>query len=334
MRRREFITFFFGGAAASWPLGAHAEPATNVAQIGMLSLGRGDNSDASLKTIDAFIPAMRTAGFVEGQNIAFERKFADGYVDKLSELAHELVGKGVDAIVALATPAAMAAKKATSSIPIVGIGMADPVEDDLASSLARPGGNVTGTTFLGPELVSKRLQLLKEIVPGLSRVVVLWHPHAYGERTMRGMVNEIESAARSLGASLQFVPADSPADLESAFTKLANARADGLVLFPSPMLYSQYSRIASFAEKKLLPAIYAAREGVDLGGLVSYGVNLPDLSRATAVYLARILKGAKPAELPIQQPTKFELVINVKVAKTLGLVVDRNFLLIADEVIE
>lgn len=197
-------------------------------------------------------------------------------------MAHELVGKRVDAIVALATPAVMAAKKATSSIPIVGIGMADPVEDDLASSLARPGGNVTGTTFLGPELVSKRLQLLKEIVPGLSRVVLLWHPHAYGERTMRGMVNEIESAAQSLGASLLFVPADSPADLESAFT--------------------------NWPRRELI----AAREGVDLGGLVSYGVNLPDLSRATAVYLARILKGAKLAELPIQQPTKFELVINVK----------------------
>jgi putative tryptophan/tyrosine transport system substrate-binding protein len=333
MRRREFITFI-GGAAASWPLAAHAQQATKVARIGMLSLGRGDKSDASLKTIDAFIPAMRALGFVEGQNIAFERKFADGDVNKLSELAQELVGQRVDAIVALATPAVRAAKKATSSIPIVGIGMADPVEDELASSLARPGGNVTGTTFLGPELVSKRLQLLKEIVPSLSRVIVLWHPRAYGERTMAGMLKEAESTAQSLGTKLLLVPADSPADLDGAFAAMTRERADGLVVFPSPMLYSQYARIVLFAAGSRLPAMYAAREGVDLGGLVSYGTNLPDLSRTTAAFLDRILKGAKPAELPVQQPTKFELVINLTTAKTLGLTISQNFQLIADEVIE
>jgi putative ABC transport system substrate-binding protein len=333
MRRREFITLV-GGAAAGWPLAAHAQQATKVARIGMLSLGRGDKSDASLKTIDAFIPAMRALGFVEGQNIAFERKFADGDVNKLSELAQELVGQRVDAIVALATPAVRAAKKATSSIPIVGIGMADPVEDELASSLARPGGNVTGTTFLGPELVSKRLQLLKEIVPSLSRVIVLWHPRAYGERTMAGMLKEAESTAQSLGTKLLLAPADSPADLDGAFAAMTRERADGLVVFPSPMLYSQYARIVPFAAGSRLPAIYAAREGVELGGLVSYGANLPDLSRTTAAFLDRILKGARPAELPVQQPTKFELVINLTTAKTLGLTISRDFQLIADEVIE
>jgi putative ABC transport system substrate-binding protein len=333
MRRREFITLV-GGAAAGWPLAAHAQQATKVARIGMLSLGSGDKSDASLNTIDAFIPAMRALGFVEGQNIAFERKFADGDVNKLSELAQELVRQRVDAIVALATPAVLAAKKATSSIPIVGIGMADPVEDELASSLARPGGNVTGTTFLGPELVSKRLQLLKEIVPSLSRVIVLWHPRAYGERTMAGMLKEAESTAQSLGTKLLLAPADSPADLDGAFAAMTRERADGLVVFPSPMLYSQYARIVPFAAGSRLPAIYAAREGVDLGGLVSYGANLPDLSRTTAALLDRILKGAKPAELPVQQPTKFELVINLTTAKTLGLTISRNFQLIADEVIE
>src|SRR5262249_3076749 len=157
-------------------------------QIGFLSLGRGDKSDASLQTLDAFVPALRELGYVEGQNIAFARKFADGDVNRLGELAQELVGHRVDAIVALATPPVRAARNATSTIPIVGIGMADPVEDELAASLARPGGNVTGTTFLGPKLVSRRLQLLKEIVPGLSHVVVLWHPRAYGERTMAGML--------------------------------------------------------------------------------------------------------------------------------------------------
>jgi len=333
MKRRKFITII-GGVAATWPFAGYAQQSTKLHQIGVLSLGRGDKSDASLMTLDAFVPALRELGYAEGKNVAFDRRFADGDADKLGEFAQEFVAHRVDAIVALATPAVRAAKLATSTVPIVGIGMADPVEDELASSLARPGGNVTGTTFLGPELVSKRLQLLKEIVPGLSRVVVLWHPRAYSERTMKGMLNEVESAAQSLGASLQLVPADGPADLESAFADLARAHADGLVLFPSPMLYSQYSRIVPFAEKNRLPAIYAAREGVELGGLVSYGVNLPDLSRATAIYLARILKGAKPAELPIQQPTKFELVVNARTARALGLTLGRDFLAIADEVIE
>ena len=246
-----------------------------------------------------FVSAIRELGYVEDQNISFDRKFADGDAKRLDELAQEMVGHRVDAIVALATPAVRAAKKATSIIPIVGIGMADPVEDEFASSLARPGGNVTGTTFLGPELVSRRLQLLKEIVPGLSRVVALWHPQAYGERTMATMLKESENAAHMLGTKLQLVPADSPADLEQAFTSIAKEQADGLLLFPSPMLYSQYSRIVPFAANIRLPAMYVAREGVELGGLVSYGVNLSDLSRATAIYLDRVLKGVKPTELPI-----------------------------------
>jgi putative tryptophan/tyrosine transport system substrate-binding protein len=333
MRRREFITFI-SGAVATWPLAAHTQQATKNPQIGILSLGRGDKSDASLTTLDAFTPALQELGYTEGRNIAFDRKFADGDANKLNGLAQELVERRVDAIVALSTPAVRAAKRATSAIPIIGIGMADPVEDEFASSLARPGGNVTGTTFLGPELVSKRLQLLKEIVPGLSRVVVLWHPRAYGERTMAGMLKEIESAAESLGTRLQLVPAASPADLDNAFAAMVKERTDGLVVFPSPMLFSQYPRIVAFAADSRLPAMYVAREGVEVGGLVSYGVNLPDLSRATAIYLDKILKGAKPAELPIQQPTKFELVINLKTARALGLTISRDFLLIADEVIE
>jgi putative ABC transport system substrate-binding protein len=333
MRRREFVTLL-GGAVATWPLAAHSQQATNIFQIGVLSLGRGDKSDASLTTLDAFVPALRELGYIEGRNIAFERKFADGDASRLGELAQELVEHRVDAIVALATPAVRAAKKATTTIPIVGIGMADPVEDELALSLARPGGNVTGTTFLGPELVSKRLQLLKQIVSSVSRVVVLWHPHAYGERTMASMLKEIESAAQSLGTKLQFVPADSPTDLETAFAAITSERADGLVVFPSPMLYSQYPQIVAFAANKNLPAMYAAREGVELGGLVSYGVNLPTLSRGTATYLDKILKGAKPAELPIQQPAKFELVINLKTAKALGITVPSTLLALADEVIE
>ncbi len=240
----------------------------------------------------------------------------------------------VDAIVALSTPAARAAKKATATIPIVAIGMADPVEDDLVASLARPGGNVTGTSFLGPELVSKRLQLLREIVPGLSRAAVLWHPPAYGERAMAGVLNEIESSAKALGTKLQLVPASGPDDLTGAFSAMTQERADGFIVFPSPILFGLYPRIVNLAANNRLPAMYAAREAVALGGLASYGVNLPDLSRATAIYLEKILKGATPAELPVQQPTKFELVINLKTAKALGLTMTRDFLLIADDVIE
>jgi putative ABC transport system substrate-binding protein len=237
------------------------------------------------------MPALHELGYTEGQNIAFDRKFADGDAKKLSRLAQELVDSRVDAIVVLATPAARAVKQATSSIRIIATGMADPVEDELVSSLARPGANVTGTAFLGPELVSRRLQLLKEIVPRLSRVVVLWHPRAYGERTMAGMLKEIESAAQSLGTKLQLVPAAGPDDLSSAFAAMTTERADGLIVFPSPMLFSQYSRIVTFAANNHLPAMYAAREGVELGGLVSYGVNLPDLSRATAIIWIKSSKG-------------------------------------------
>ena len=333
MRRRDFIKIIAGSAAA-WPLAALAQQETKVPRIGILAPGRADNSDASHRTLNAFISALRELGYTEGQNIAIERKFANGDVDRLRALAIELVEGHVDVIVAQSTPAARAAKQATTAIPIVAIGMADPVEDELVASLARPGGNVTGTAFLGPELVSRRLQLLKELVPGISHVAVLWHPRAYGERTMAGMLKEIESAAQTLGTKLQFVPAAGPDDLETAFSAMTKERAEGLVVFPSPMLFGQYRRIAALAANNRLPAIYAAREGVELGGLASYGVNLPDLSRATAVYLDKILKGAKPEELPIQQPTKFELVINVKTARALGLTISHDFLLIADEVIE
>src|SRR5262245_48252371 len=290
MRRRDFIKVFAGCVAAR-PLATHAQQTTKVPRIGILTPGRADNSDTSLQSLNAFVAAFRKLGYVEGQNIAFERKFADGNVDRLRALATELVEHRVDVIVANSTPAARAAKQATTTIPVVAIAMADPIEDELVASLARPGGNITGTTFLGPELVSKRLQLLKELVPGLSRVAVLWHPRAYGERTMAGMVKEIESAAQTLGTKLQFVPAAGPDDLEHAFASMTKERPDALIVFPSPMLWGHYSRVVNFAASNRLPAMYAAREGVELGGLASYGVNLPDLYQATAVYLEKVLKG-------------------------------------------
>ena len=332
MRRREFVTLI--GSAAVWPLGALAQQGTKIPRIGVLAPGRSDGPDASRATLNAFMAGLRELGYREGQNIAIERRFGESSTDRLSELAAELVERQVDVIVALSTTAARPAKQATSVIPIVAIAMADPVEDDLVASLARPGGNVTGTTFLGPELVAKRLQLLREVVPQLVRVAVLWHPHAYADRTMTGMVKEVERAARTLGVQLQLVPVTGPDDIASAFSAITRENAAALIVFPSPMLFSEYAHIASIAADSRLPTIYAAREGVDVGGLMSYGANLPDLARQTAVYVDRILKGAKPAELPVQQPTKFEFVINLKTARALGLTIPSGVLSITDGVIE
>ena len=333
MRRREFITLL-GGAVAAWPLGTLAQQGTKTPRIGILGPGHAEGPDASRATLNAMIEGLHELGYTEGQNVVFERRFGESNPDRLRQVAAELVDRRVDVIVAQSTTAARPAKQATSQIPIVAIGMADPVEDDLVASLARPGGNVTGTSFLGPELVSKRLQLLREVVPQLSRVAVLWHPRAYGERTMTGMLKEIERAAQTMGMQLQLVPAASPEDIAGALGAMTKERAAALSVFPSPMLFAEYSRIAGLAADNRLPTIYAAREGVDVGGLMSYGANLPDLSRQTAVYVDKILKGAKPADLPVQQPTKFELVINLQTAKTLGLEIPPTLLASADEVIE
>jgi putative ABC transport system substrate-binding protein len=333
MRRRAFITLL-GGAAATWPLAARAQQEARIPRIAILAPSRSEGLDASRATLDALVGELRELGYREGQNIVIERSFGEANADRLRELAAELARRQVDIIVAQSTTAARPVKQATSLIPIVVIGMADPVEDELVASLARPGGNVTGTTFLGPELVAKRLQLLSEVVPQHSRVAVLWHPRAYGDRTMAGILKEAEHAAQTLGMQLQFVPATGPEDIDGAFSLMIQERAEALCVFPSPILFAAYGRIASIAADKKLPAIYAAREGAEAGGLISYGANLPDLGRQTAVYVDKILKGAKPADLPVQQPTKFELVINLKAAKALGLTISRDFLLIADEVIE
>jgi putative ABC transport system substrate-binding protein len=284
--------------------------------------------------VNAFLQGLQGLGYIEGRIITVERQFAQWQQARLRELAADLVARKVDVLVANSTTAALAAKEATGTIPIVAISMADPVADGLVASLARPGGNVTGTTFLGPELIAKRLQLLQEVVPGLSRVAALWHPHAYSERTMAGVLNEIEVAARTLGLQLQVVSAVGPDDIVSAFVAIAREHADALIVMPSPMLFSEYGRIVSIAANSRLPAMGAAREFADLGGLMSYGVNLPDLARQTATYVDKILKGAKPAELPVQQPIKFELAINLKTAREFGLTISREFLLVADDVIE
>jgi len=284
--------------------------------------------------VNACLRGLHELGYTEGQNLILYRQYADGSPARLNELASKLVGENPEIIVAFSTTAARPAKQASGTIPIVGIGMADPVADDLVASLARPGGNVTGTTFLGPELVAKRLQLLREVVPGLSRVAALLHPDAYSERTMAGIVKEIEVAARTLGLQLQLVPAVGPADFVSAFTAIASEHAQAVIVMPSPMLFTEYRRIANIVANSRLPAMGAAREFADFGGLMSYGANLPDLARQSASYVDKILKGAKPAELPVEQPIKFELVINLKAAKQLGLTISREVLLVADDVVE
>ena len=331
--RRDFITSL-GGAAVAWPLAARAQQPERTRRIGILSPGRPELPDPTFNMLNAFLQGLHELGYTEGQNLTIERQFANGSSDRLRELAAELVRRNPDIIVAFSTTAARPTKQATGTIPIVAVAMADPVADELVASLARPGGNVTGTTFLGPELVAKRLQLLREVVPGLSRVAALWHPNAYSERTMAGVRNEIEVAARTLGLQLQLVPAVSPDDFVNAFGAMAREHAEALIVMPSPMLFGEYRRIASIAANSKLPAMGAAREFVDLGGLVSYGANLPELARQTATYADKILKGAKPAELPVEQPIKFELVINLKTAKALGITVPPILLARADEVIE
>jgi putative ABC transport system substrate-binding protein len=328
MRRREFMALV--GGAIAWPLTVAARQTGIIPKIGILNNGAA----ALYPRPNAFLQGLKDLGYIEGQNLAIEFRFAEWKLDRLPALAGELVALKVDLIVAAGTPAARAAKKATSTIPIVAVSMGDPVGDELVTSLGSPGGNVTGTTFLGPELVAKRFGLLKQAIPSVSRVAALWHPGAYGERTMKGFLSETEVAARRLGVQLQLVQALSPQDLENAFAEIARGSADSLIVLPSPMLYSEFRPIVDLAAKNRLPAMYQAREFADVGGLMSYGANLPDLSRRAATYVDKILKGAKPADLPVEQPTKFELVVNLKTAMELGLTIPREFLLLADEVIE
>ena len=258
----------------------------------------------------------------------------DSRIERFADQASELVRLKVEIIVASNTPAARAAQRTTDTIPIVVPVMGDPVGDRLVASLARPGGNITGLTFLGPELLPKRLALLKEALPTASRVVALWHPGAYGERTMSDMMKETEAAARTLGVQLRLVAVQEPDELERAFSTIAGERADALLVFPSPMLFVERRRIVDLAAKYRLPSMAMGREFAELGGLIAYGASIPGLFRRSATYVDQVIKGAKPADLPVEQPTKFDLVINVKTAQALGIDVPSQLLARADEVIE
>jgi putative tryptophan/tyrosine transport system substrate-binding protein len=312
------------------PFAGEAQQAANVARIGYLSTNHGANPHLR----EAFLQGLRDLGYVEGGNVVIEYRDAEGKPERLPALAAELVGLKVDAIfVGGGTLAALAAMQATRTVPIVFAGVADPVGSGLVTSLARPGGNVTGLSMLSPELVGKCLELLTQAVPGVSRVAVLWRPGALGERTDKDMLKEAEVAARALGVRLQFVEARGPADFDRAFSDMTRARAGALTVLTSNMFFIERRRLVDLAAKHRLPALYQWREGVDAGGLMAYGPNVTDLFRRAATYVDKILRGTKPADLPVQQPTEFELVINLKTAKALGLTIPQSVLLRADHLI-
>jgi putative ABC transport system substrate-binding protein len=327
--RREFIGTLAGSLLTA-PLAAEAQQAAKIARIGYLSL----NLAANPRLREAFLQGLRDLGYVEGRNIVIEYRSAEGKQERLPALAAELIALKVDVLVAPGTLAALAAKQATRALPIVFAAAGDPVTDGLVTSLARPGGNVTGSANLHVDLVGKCLEQLKQAVPGVTRVAVLWQPGAMGERTEKNMLKEAEVAARALAVRLQFAEARGPSDVDRVFSDMARARADALTVLPSAMFISERRRLVDLAAKNRLPAVYPSRDSVDAGGLMSYGPDLADVFRRAATYVDKILKGAKPADLPVEQPTKFELVINMKTAKALGLTIPPSLLGRADQVVQ
>ncbi len=327
--RRAFIGTLAGGLLAA-PLAADAQQAAKVPRIGYL----GANPASNPHLLEAFRQGLRDLGYVEGRNLVIEIRDAEGKFERLPALAAELVALKVDIIMTGGTPAPLAAMQATRTIPIVFAAAADPVTSGLVTSLARPGGNVTGLSVLTPELVGKCLELLKQAVPGVSRVAVLWHPGGYPERTEKNILKGAEVAGRALGLRLQFVEARGPADFDRAFSEMTRARAGALTVLATSMLLTERRRLVYLAAKNRLPAVYPSREFVDAGGLMSYGPDFADLFRRAATYVDKILKGAKPGDLPVEQPTKFELVINLKTAKALGLTIPPSLLVRADEVVQ
>jgi ABC-type uncharacterized transport system substrate-binding protein len=321
--RRVFLVTFAGGILAA-PLAAEAQTAEKVHRIGMLG------SSASDPLVEAFKQGLRELGYVEGRNIMVEYRSAEGRTDRLPDLATDLVRLKVDVIVA-SSQGAVAAKQATTTIPIVMPIITDPVRLGLVASLAKPGGNATGFATQNDELPGKWMELVKEALPNASRVAVLFHPTYDGGVQLKAS----EAAARSLGVRLQALKVERPDDFGTAFAAVQKNRAEALIISSSPLFYTHRARLVEFAAKHRIPAIYHQSEFVvGSGGLMSYGPDFHDLFRRSATYVDKILKGAKPADLPVQQPTKFELVINLKTAKALGLTIPQTLLLRADRVIE
>jgi ABC-type uncharacterized transport system substrate-binding protein len=303
---------------------AEAQQAKKVPRIGYLTL------TASPRGPEAFLQGLRELGYIEGQNIVIEPRHAADRAERLPDLAAELVRLNVDVIVAGASQSALAAKQATKTIPVVFHGVGDPVGQGLVASLARPGGNITGLASLSPEVGGKRLELLKEAVPTASRVAVVWNPTNSSNSLQ---VKEIRTAAQTLALRVQSLEVSKPDDIERAFSAIARQGADALLVFADPFLGSQRVRVVDLAAKNRLPVMYGQSEPVEAGGLMSYGPSFREFSRRAAYYVDKILKGTKPADLPVEQPTKFELVINLKAAKQIGLTIPPNVLARADKVI-
>jgi len=310
------------------PLPADAQQAGKVARIGLLS--PFSPSDTALWH-QAFLQGLRDLGWVEGKNIGIEYRYAEGRNDRVPALAADLVRLKVDVIVTAVTNDSLAAKDATRTIPIVMAAAGDPVVTGLVESLARPGGNITGLSQMNPELVGKRLELLRDIVPRLSRVAVFWNPE---DRISVLSWKEIQLPAQRLGIQLHSLEVRSPNDFDSAFKDAARAHAGALAIMPNPVFVTNLKRLADTAIKNRLPSMFHLREFADSGGLVAYGVDRSDLFRRAATYVDKILKGAKPADLPVEQPTRFELVINAKTAKALGLTIPQSVLIRANQVIQ
>ena len=330
MKRREFIALI-GGAAAAWPLGARAQQlASAVRRIGFLLPG-GARTTAVRGQLEAFREGLKEYGWVEGQNISVEYRFAEGKEDALPGIAAELVQSRLDVVVAEGTAATRAAKTVTQTVPIVMATSADPVGTGLVASLNRPGGNITGVSLQTGELSGKRLQLLTEIVPGLARVAVLSNPL---NPSIALVLEQTKAAAQSLGLEIHVVEVQAPDKFESAFAAVTAARAGALIVLPDPLLYGQHPRIVTFTAASHLPALFPEKEVAEAGGLIAYGPSIPASFRRAAAYVDKILRGAKPADLPIEQPTKFELVVNLQTAKAIGVTIPTSILLRADEVIE
>jgi putative tryptophan/tyrosine transport system substrate-binding protein len=328
MDRRRFLLTSLAGALAG-PVAVAAQQAPKIARIGYLS---PSTPAAVAQNLEAFGQGLRELGHVQGKTYVLELRYAEAIAERLPDLARELVSLKVDVIVTATDVAIAAVKRETQMIPIVMANSGDPVGTGFVASLARPGGNVTGLSMVSLELSGKRLELLKEAIPELSRVAFLWNP---GVRSDTLQYREAQGVARALGLSLQSIEVVRAEDLDRAFPAITEQRAQALtVAGPSPVTFSNRAKIATFAQKNRVPSIYGGREFVDAGGLMSYGPSDRDLFRRAATYVDRILKGATPADLPVELPTKFELVINLKTAKALGLTIPRSLLARADQVIE
>jgi len=309
---------------------AFAQPAAAAARIGYLSSDLASNPDLH----EAFRQGLRDLGHVQGKSVVIEYRDAHGKVERLPALAAELVALKVDVIVAAAgTQTALAVKQATRSLPIVFIGVGNPVTSGLAASLSHPGGNATGTSSMSPELAGKWPELLKQAIPGVERLAILWKPGSVGE-TEKEVLEQSEVATKALGMRLQRFEAHVPADIDRAFTDMAKARVGALEVLSTNLFANERRRLVDLAARHRIPTMFGFRLYVDAGGLMSYGPSLPDLYRRAATYVDKILKGTKPADLPVEQPTKFELIINLKTAKALGLTIPPSVLGRADQVIE